>query len=358
MLKTQYWLCWGKTFHQTRYFEVISAPDKIALGTFLLEKQVVIQQALPYYGYHLLGKLSRKKQLLEWLQGMLLYLEMGYPFIECLNLIQNGIPKSIRKDLVNRAEKGATLSEILKYHPLYFDSHWVEGLSYQDVRRIFKIWASQLEQELNLFSNIQQQLFYPGLLCFLAVLFIVFFNQVLLPQYQTLYQQLNIQTPINAHHYIFYFICLMISFIPFRKHLPWLNTLIKFKEWYRWVSYMQVQTQLDQTFYTSLKSSIPYFQTYHFIGILNQLEHQLRLGYTIQSALPETLPSVLYQTLLHQPNALGFENCIKFFEQNITIYCKKIELIIQPVLLFILSALCGGLMFMIYQPLLKIGQHL
>lgn len=358
MLKTHYWLCWGKTFSQNPFFNIIYHVDRSSLGKFLLDKQVILYHAIPFYGYHILGQSARKKQLLEWLDAMLLYLDMGYPFIECLSLVKNGLPNAIRMNLLNHIEHGVTFVQTLQQHPLYFDNQWIECLHHQDVRTLFKIWSTQLQQELNLFNNIQQQLLYPGIICMFALLFIIFFKCVMFPQYQHLYEQLHIENSFMTHHYLFYFMSLPLALLPLKKHLPWLNRLKTLKEWYRWLSYMHMQSELGYSFYTSIKSSIPFFQHSHFIEMLNHIEQQLRLGYPIQTILPTTLPPILYHTLLHQPNTNGFANCLKIFEQKMIKYCKKIELLIQPFLLFLLSMLCGGLMFMIYQPILKMAQHL
>jgi type II secretory pathway component PulF len=309
--------------------------------------------------HHLIPKYIRNRRLQQWLEQIQLYLAMGYSFSESLTHIDDpSLPIHIHQDILYQMNLGKPFHACFKNHPLYFDDIWIDILSEShNFPSLLQTWNVQLNEENKLHAQLQQQLFYPSLLCGIGIIFLLFFQWVIYPQYQTLYAQFNIPDVSPPSSYTFEFSLLSTLLFFFKNHLPFFHKLPKLWKWYRCISYMNIQNQHGKTFYQSIQSAQLLFRDALIHPKLQLIEEQLRFGQGLNIKLPKYLPNILQQTFIIHPTPNNLQRSQQILEMEIKCHCKKREQIIQPLMLLCLAGLCCGLIITIYQPLIKMGQY-
>ncbi|NBX84191.1 MAG: hypothetical protein EBQ95_01115 [Gammaproteobacteria bacterium] len=309
--------------------------------------------------YHFIPKHIRNKKLQQWIDQIQFYLAMGYSFTESLKYICHpALPIHIHQDILYQLNLGKPFQECFKKHRLYFDDSWIDILSQShNLPSLLQIWNAQLNEENKLSVQLQQQLFYPSLLCGMGIIFLLFFQWVIYPQYQTLFAQFNIPDALPTSSYFFELSLLSTALLIFKNHLPFFHKLPKLWKWYRCISYINIQNQQGKTFYQSIQSAQLLFRDSLIHPKLQLIEEQLRFGHSLNITLPKYLPNILNQTLIIHPTPLNLQRSQQIMEMEIKQHCKKREQIIQPLMMLCLAGLCCGLIITIYQPLIKIGQY-
>lgn len=314
--------------------------------------------------YQWIEKKQIQKSTLDFFEQLYELHQMGFSIIQSLTLLKttrhSRIPHWLLHKIHQQIEQGHHLSQSLSSVKDYFCPM---SLTFVQVAEqsgnffeLMHTWVQHEKKRKNMIKRIYAQCSYPLFLCFIWGIFIIFFTQNTLPQYHALAQQLD--NPIHSHHGEWILILIPIFFIClFRKPLIQRWSFKKNLDWWIWSSSMHMGREMGLSDIQSQEIIEHHFPSLHQINWIKQCIQQLRLGSPLETCFQAT-PPVIQQYLPFFHHHRVFENLSQYFEQSLQKQLQAIERYLQPTLLFFIAILAGTTLWMMYQPLLKMGTQI
>lgn len=289
--------------------------------------------------------------------------QMGFSVLQSLSLLkttrQRSLPPKVLTQIHTQLEQGLTFSQTLENNKDYFNPMIIifARIAEQspDFFTMMNIWVQHQKKLKEMKSRIYAQCSYPLFLCFLWVLFILFFSQNTLPKFQSLAQQLGTPKVMSSSSY--YAVFGFLIPIYFRKSLiqKW-SFKIKW-DWWIWSSMMHMGRQMGLSDLQSLEMTEHHFKNLHQIDWIQHTIRQVRMGTPLQDCFHGT-PLIIQQYLPYFHHRQAFEKLSNHFHQSLEKYLKRLERYLQPTLLFFIAILAASALWMMYQPLLELGSQI
>lgn len=317
--------------------------------------------------------------VIHFFKQMIVLLDLGLHINQCIQIcIQVNSKSELEhelKRLYQDLELGEHFIDAFKKQGL---DHWTLNLLHfsletQQLKTGLSLYVEQHQNRLKLKKIISQQLFYPGLMLILSLIILVFFSQNILPAYQSLYHQFQIEIPqslllIDNGLNLYYLclslgLCLILTLHPkLILFIPILGRMKKNYHWSIWFNLMYMGLASGMTFHQSLVLIAPEIKKTHLHLWHQDLIHELQLGRIEMQQIspPKCLPKILHAYF----NILAYDKntpklCKKAYvllKQIMQDDILKIKKYLQPTMLFLVSLFCTYLLYLFYQPLLHLQE--
>jgi type II secretory pathway component PulF len=364
----RYWLYIGISFQKKWQLNMMLSESKEELAQQLWNQQIIVKYSIPF-------KFKIRCQSTLFFQQFLHLYHIGIPTLRCLDLIESmskpGIPKFIIRHLKHHLQHGHSFSESLKTHPKYFDTFSIALIECAEQSgshlRPLEIWLSKQEDLKQFKQNLQHQLFYPTFVLGFGVCFLIFFIQHLIPKYQQFFTNFNASIPYplllmqQPMVYIFALIGILLLFA-YRHQLPFYRKIENLLVWYTWAQLLAICIDSGLSFQQSLENISQHFPNSAFKSQIHQMIKDARMGLSIQERLQhkKNIPSIIhYYLYLIQWNGASkvlLQQCADVLEKQLQQSLKNLEKYLQPLILSLVTLICGWFIFLIYLPLLEMGK--
>lgn len=328
---------------------------------------------------YLYSKSQKRTQVYRFIQQLVFFHQVNLTLFQSISGLNRSsyptIPKFIISDIETKLQQGIHLVDILQKHPFFFDPLTLSmielGLKTGQLAKSMSIWLEYQNHIQKFYRTLKQQLFYPGLVFLSAIGFLIFFISGLLPKYQQLFRQLNVEFPESANFILENFdgphalimLSIILSLSLLWKKLPGIRQFLQTIDWYQWceLMYMSQQTGLNLTDSMQLiHEHIPKdLKCWH-----NHTLSEIRLGKTLIDLLhqEQRLPLILkdFLILIHHQSDNGqyFYQTRLFLKKRLEQYLLFVEKYLQPILISLISLFCASLFYLLYLPILELGKIL
>lgn len=261
-----------------------------------------------------------------------------------------------------------------------------------DLARVLNEVHQQLKQQQQLKQSLQKALFYPMTVLLLSLLITLGLLIFIVPQFESLYQQMNAQLPVLTQALVQIsswlkqygitifsgtFICTILLGVIVKRHsgckhrihqialhCPLIGSLILHHQLARWHALLHVMLDagiaLDQTL--SIISDC--LSHHHFQHISQNLAASVHQGLPLcsQTAVINRLPNLDQQLIYIGENTGQLSSICLYLSQHhqrrLNQFSEAVSQWLEPALMMVLAVLIGGLVVALYAPLLKLGSLL
>jgi len=333
--------------------------------------------------------------LVFFARNLAISLAAGLPLVRSLEVLSHQTESvklsKVLQGMVEDIKRGLSLSEALSKFPDVFSPLWRGMIEVGEAsgNLIFTLekLADYLELRCDFERKIKSFLIYPIILLIVATLVVFFFFYKILPKFNEIFSQFNIDLPLPTQilfkisdflrqyfwlvfiiFFIFIFLFLWgrerkevrIIWDKWNLNLPLLKGLIKLIYLERFASLM----------YILLESGVPIVYTLEVVSKsigniifeekIDYLKEEVRRGKNLSSGLAK-IP--LFPPLLSEITQVGEEagNLSQMFEKLSTYYQKELSArierlvyILEPVMIVIMAIIVGTIVISLFWPLFKL----
>ena len=318
--------------------------------------------------------LNPKEKLAKFLERILDYQMLGKSFNESIFLMSTKrfcpLPKWVIKPIVEDLSLGLDLNQTLKKHPVFFDDSILQLITYAQrtgkINSFIQLWLSQYSKSKKLKETLKKQLFYPMILLIMSVFLLLFYQFKIKPHYQALFITLGIPWESHSTKALspFIFLLIPLSLMAYHKrfNFPILGKFKQTYDWWVWLNCMHISLEAGFTFHQSIQLSLKCLPHLHQFSWLESMHQQLRLGGKIEDAMHHYLPWAIQEAIeilmTQGESSKIFDVLASQYEQKLQKNADRMEQYLQPLLMMLLALLCTKIIWLMYQPLLNIGQKL
>jgi hypothetical protein len=320
---------------------------------------------------------SAKKYTVLFLEQLIVLLELEISLSDCFKILGERsntlFIQNLSMDIYHDLLLGYTLENTLFKHNYIFNSWLCAMITISPhgnlLQKTLKQHLKHHQKIKKLKHQLIQQLIYPALIFSACICLLFFYNYQIMPSYQNLFKQLNASPPNTFNleimtNKIIYIIPLFIIFFNtnIQDKLPLWGTLKQQYHWYNWFSLMQIGVQSGMTFHQSLSAIAPLIKNEPQRDWHKQLLQNIEFGHFNRENFkaPETLPKFIKQYFdLFVPqteSAQFYKKITQMLEQNLQNTLKKLQKYLPIVALSIMSIFSGYIIYIFYQPLLKLSE--
>jgi len=363
-----------------------------------LAQQQLLQQSilnLRVYRNFFLNKISPRDNTLLYRQ-LATIISAGVPLLQGLTLLidtqQNKTLRQILQIVSSDIASGLNLSTALARHPNYFDTltcHLIQISEHTgNLDSMLQHIASLKEKSLHLKNKIKQALFYPAIICVVALLVSLTMLLFVVPQFEVVFQSFHKELPLFTRQVIalskflradywlafmpltlailtlsFYqtspttklFIDKIILKIPITGPLVKKINLARFCRGFATLAFAGVPIN------DTLKMLAGTTSNEVFKNAVTALQQQILSGQSVHATLQQ---NPLFAGLLTQMVKVGEESgsLEQMLEKTATIYEAEMDYwianfsqLLEPLIIIMLGVLIGGLVIAMYLPIFKLG---
>ncbi|MDQ5884127.1 MAG: protein transport protein HofC [Pseudomonadota bacterium] len=314
--------------------------------------------------YQWIEKKQIQKSSLDFFEQLFQLHQMGFSIIQSLTLMKitkhSKMPHWILHKIYAQIEQGFNLSQSIATVKDYFCPMTITFVQVAeqsgDFFKLMNTWVQHEKKRKEMMQRIYTQCSYPLFLCIIWGLFILFFAQTTLPEYQALAEQLG--GPTHVHHREWTLILIPLFFIfLFRKPMIQRWSFKQNLDWWIWSTCMHMGREMGISDIQSLEIIEHHFKNLHQIDWIQYTIRQIRMGTTLEDCF-KNIPPIIQQYLPFFHHQEVFEKLSQYFHQCLQKQLQGIERYLQPILLFFIAILAGSTLWMIYQPLLEMGTRI
>jgi type IV pilus assembly protein PilC len=340
-------------------------------------------------------KYSRQSQL-YFLKQLATFLKSGLNLLEAISIIknsQNGIVKEYAKQTEVKLKKGEQLHEALETIVDKMSCQLIAiGETSGKLETMLEYAAEIKYTHHKLINQVKSALFYPSIVCLLALAISILLLKFVIPQFAILFAEQHTALPLptrvvlslssHLHYALLPILALLISFITLlslNKKLagmakntalsllsksPFSRTIIRSACFAHLATALNINIEAGIPIIKALEGSIALLP-------LNSLKQQLRkslthlkAGETFASSLSHAplLPPLFIELLEHGERSGQLTNMLgqlkTHYQDQLETYLSRCRILLEPMIMLILGAMIGGLMLAMYLPMFQMGKAL
>lgn len=357
------------------------------------EKTSILQKEITLFGPHFSNKVKE-----DFYTELSVLLKAGISLKESLELLQKAQKKKANREIIESVlqdvVQGKSFSEAVKMHKQFTDYEYYSikigeetGTLHKVAEQLGVFFAKKNEQRRNLVSALA----YPIIILSTAVLVVVFMLRFVVPMFQDIFEQQNVELPaitrfiINlsgfVENYGWLLILLIIALIISGRLLKKNETYKKFKD--RLILKIPFVGDFVKTVYLSQFTQAVSLLTSSKVPMVNsiQMVRQMIGFYPLQEALEETEQDILRgkslsASLKEHPlfgdkmvamvkvaeetnqNELIFERLNEQYTVQVQQQSKLLSTIMEPFIILFVGILVGVILVAMYLPMFKLSSVL
>lgn len=341
-------------------------------------------------------KKIKEKDILQYLQHLLMLLEAGIPLAQASQLLVKQTHHPLKRRLFSEIHHGILsgnafykiLSEHPEFHPLIIQLCKI-GESSGRLIICLKYATDWLEKKIAFQAELKQLIFYPCILFFSSLFLLIILLLKVVPEFSILFKNHLNELP-NLTRFIF-----SLSYLIQHSGLLWvffgLGTLLSYCLFSKWTF---TPPAWLRTFFFGLPIARRYEYYFCISHFTQTLFLSLQAGIPLAQALPACLPpflsarwenalrplphliltgAPLYQLLAHTqlftndviesihigeetrtlPNIL--KGLSRFYEKQLHLFLKRIATLSEPIIMLGLGLMIGTVIIGLYLPIFKLG---
>ena len=300
--------------------------------------------------------------------------------------------KKVLKDIETNVKKGLLLSDALNRHPGVFNNLYISLVKAGEVSGKLAVTLEELSQYLESVEDTQRKvksaMYYPVFILFFLGMVLVVLFAFIIPQFNSVYQQLNAELPVytqmllNAGEWLsnnlfnffvsifIFFISLWLIFLTDKGRLFRDNFFLRVPIFGKIIN-QNVLSKFGKTFGILVGSGVPVLDTMHLnqkvvdnrvyeLAIKKSAKH-IENGSSISDALKLSglFPGVFIQ-LMQTGEETGEIDKLslkisEFYAKQVNATVDRLTSIIEPALIILIGAVVGIILIAVYMPIFKFG---
>ncbi|NLP43691.1 MAG: type II secretion system F family protein [Peptococcaceae bacterium] len=315
-----------------------------------------------------------------------LLLDAGIPLLAALDIIRDKETSPVRKNQWQKVslklQAGEDLSNsFTDFSPrpgAFFESMLKAGEKTGTLNLSFHDIAEQLEEEYFFEKKIKSVLFYPLLLLFICLLEIYVLSVFVIPMYQDLFANLNIELPFITQvlfiigSFIPYFLLsIPVIFIIFRKfkRINLLNILgtkkiLKYKDLLQFCTLLERLLNAGISLLASLQILEKIFNDRKVLRLIAQLKQAIQEGRGVAAVI---LTDTLFPAEIGKMLAIAEESgrlsqmlghIANMFRKELDQELKKYSKILEPILVLVMAGLIGVVAIGVLLPIFDVSVYI
>ena len=329
----------------------------------------------------------------QWLYGLRSQLPLNQTLALLIKKRHHGQLHAINDHCYRAIQQGRSLhqalSELHQLKPQWLLDTLSAGEHQGDLCRVFGQIQLQLQQQQCIKKSLKKALFYPATVLVVSLLISLFLLLSVIPQFQSIYTQMNTQLPwftlclLQISHQLsqkgpVIFILMITAglcgtlayyLLPALQRtchrliikIPKIGALITHQQLARWYGLMALLLEAGLAMDQCLLRTTPCFSNQCFVRMGHALLTAVKNGHTLSSQPTAlTLIPQLDQHLLHLGESTGqlSQICQHLSEhhlQALNQFCESINQWLEPSIMIFLAVLIGGLVIAMYAPIIQLG---
>ena len=300
--------------------------------------------------------------------------------------------KKVLLDIESSVKKGLLLSDALARHPGVFNNLYISLVKAGEVSGKLSITLEELSQYLETMEDTQRKvksaMYYPAFILFFLGLVLVVLFAFIIPQFTTVYAQLNADLPVytqmlldsgewlNNNLFTFFFVIFLFSLSMWLFFLTDRGRLIRDKfllkvPIFGSIINQNVLSKFGKTFGILVGSGVSILETMNLVKkVVDNRVYELAIeksakhienGSSISDALKLTniFPGVLIQ-LMNTGEETGEIDKLAlkvsdFYAKQVDAIVDRLTSIIEPALIILIGVIIGVVLVAVYMPIFKFG---
>ena len=300
--------------------------------------------------------------------------------------------KKVLKDIEANVKKGLLLSDALNRHPGVFNNLYISLVRAGEVSGKLAVTLEELAQYLESVEDTQRKvksaMYYPVFILFFLGLVLVVLFAFIIPQFNSVYQQLNAELPVYTQmllstgewlsnnlftffvSILLFFVSLWLIFLTDRGRLFRDSFFLKVPVFGKIIN-QNVLSKFGKTFGILVGSGVPVLDTMHLtqkvvdnrvyeLAISKSAKH-IENGSSISDALKLNgiFPGVFIQ-LMQTGEETGEIDKLSlkisdFYAKQVNATVDRLTSIIEPALIILIGSVVGIILIAVYMPIFKFG---
>lgn len=308
-------------------------------------------------------------------------MQAGIPIDSCCDILAKNQQKpamsalivAIKHDLAN----GHHLSDCLRRHANYFDHLTCQlihiGEETGKLETMLLSTANYHENTLLFKKNLYQALFYPCVITATALIIFLAMLIFIIPKFSELFQDSHVPLPyltlfifrlsalLRTHGWLI-LLALTLSAFLFKNHFPAI---------YKPYSRKNNLSRFSRHLALTISAGIPIIQALSIVNVSTsepyfrhlvlQLQRKINSGLSLYQAMSNEplFPHLLIQLVKIGEESGQLEAMLSKFadlsEADMSAFLKKLNQLLEPLIMLVLGVLIGGLVIGMYLPVFKLG---
>jgi type IV pilus assembly protein PilC len=383
--------------------EGVLAADSKDVALASLRRQNIVVTGIRERGKEIsLTKMGRKvppKVLAVFTRQFSVMIDAGLPLVQCLEILANQQEhKNFQKILLQvrqDVEAGSTLADAMRRHPKAFNNLYVNMIAAGEAGGILDTILQRLsvyiEKAVKLAAQVKSALIYPIAVIVIAAIVVAVILLKVIPTFAALFTSLGAELPFPtrvviqasnflARYFIFFIIAIAVGIFAFRKYystyrgrrvvdglvlkIPVLGMIMK----------KIAVARFCRTLATLTSSGVPILESLDITArtsgnaivedAILEVRRSVEGGKTIVEPLRDAgiFPNMVVQMIGvgEQTGALDqmLNKIGDFYEDEVDIAVAGLVKLLEPVMIFILGVVIGGIVIAMYLPMFTLIQKI
>ncbi len=343
------------------------------------------------------GKRITAKDITFFTRQMATMLNAGIPLVQSFDIIgaaiENPRMKKLLRDVQTDVESGATLSEAVSRHPVYFDELYVNlieaGESAGVLDSVLDNIATYKERIESIKGKIKKALFYPATVVAVAIIVTSILLIYVIPQFEDMFRGFGADLPAftrmvvtaseNMQAYGFWYMIVAIGAIVGIVMLKRRN-----KKFAHFLDRMSLKlpivgpvlekaalARFARTLATTFAAGVPLVEALKTVGgatgnvvyedAVKRIREDVSTGHSLQLAMTQTN---LFPPMVVQMTAIGEEagsldamlnKVADYYEEEVNNTVDALSSLLEPVIIIFIGVVVGGMVIAMYLPIFQMA---
>lgn len=337
----------------------------------------------------------RTKDIKEFCKNMALMLKTGQSLVTVLELLEVTTTNKTLKEMITFSKtemlNGKSFSSCIKKYKKYFSNMFISmieiGEKSSSLMEVFLYLSRYYENHNKIKSKVVNALFYPMILLFLAIIIVFVMSLFVLPMYEGIFRENNIELPLVTKLLfiisnflssnlilvllgLILFILTSILLLTSRKgkmiinsflsHVPFISKIYKILNIYIISSSLEIMINNKLTIVDAVAILVNSLNNNFLVKKFKWVYDELRRGQTLSKSLDsfKYFPKMFIEMIKNGENAnhlaLELQNSSEYYYQKVNDLLTKLTVFIEPLMIIFISIFVGGIMASVFIPMLSL----
>ena len=390
----------GINKHGARVKGVIQAIDsktaEIGLKNMDIEVISLIERKRQI-GFSLMRKRIRSRDIVLFTRYLGTMLAAGMPILKALDVIahdnENELMSTVVMSLRTSISSGTTFADSLNQFPQYFNELYVNLVRAGEKSATLDTVLSRLSKYLEKIELIKRKiktaLIYPAAIVFVAVVVCLILMIFVIPQFQTMYKNANVQLPaftrliINLSDLVrgYWYVLLggLVAFIwgfryllrnnvafaekidAYSLRIFIIGTVLKKGIISRFTRTLAITLDAGMPIVESMRSMVRIMGNRVYSKGVQQICDDITSGHQLSSSMESTklFPNMVIQMVSvgEASGELGamLNNIANYYEEEVNAIADNLMTLLEPIIIIVLGIIIGCFVVAMYLPIFKLG---
>lgn len=389
-------------------FVALSKDKKKIKGKVEASSVDELRMIINFHDYYLikykkLKKVDRKfieksikpKDVKDLCKNMAMMLKTGQSLISVLQIIESTTNNKTLKDMLNftviEMTNGQSFTSCIKKYKKYFSNMFISmieiGEKSSNLIDVFEYLSKYYDNQSKIRSKIINAMFYPLILLFLSVVIVFVMCLFVLPMYEGIFVENNIELPIVTkilfgfsgfvNDYLMFVIVglvllILVSILFFTSQLgkkfissvlsklPFIRNVYKTINIYMVASSLEIMLVNKLSIIDSMNILVNSLNDRYLIRKFKWVSDEVRRGQNLSTSLESFnyFPKMFIEMIRNGENSNQLELEAKaaslYYFQKVNDILTKVTVFIEPLLIIFISIFVGGIMASVFLPMLSL----